>query len=338
MVVSGKTVKLIATPIGLASEAIHNYKNKKRSLSETTPQAALEAAAGEQADGSLAFSTEDRNNGQDPAYVTVPPDQAGELITSGQAVSAEGQEATHRLVPEDDQDDRVAGDETDWALDEAAENDKLQIAAGIDQEIQERWRTNKFFDQRNKEIFILRGLFAQLVTYKPDRGDNDRPEVGTKTIDPGAMAMAKYGDYLLKPEKSDTDADEQEKKKKMDEIKEKMKQVSIASGETHAEAEMPVTCAPLIFPALDTLAAAASAKEGGHNESVADSIKSKSKDTSKFMHKFYDRRAQAVYAARNPNSTLTSQVAPVKPEFKSRFADPNHATNRHSSSLITGGR
>ena len=407
----GKTVKLIVAPIGLASEAIHAHKDKKRSRSETDSQAAAGATTGESRGEKLAPPTKGQDERQGSAYVNVPANQANELIASGQAVPAEGHEATHKLVPEDDKDDGIEGDEADWALDEAAENEEpepstysdmdkeetvenliknirpakgsattskkaptklpfpvvlpqrrpgtktrgfvrayapvlhesgidqemflsflknfhkavqaspifdvviiataiagaypdpivglgvqaVQIAAGIGQEIQERWRTNKFLDQANKEIFIPRGLFALLVTYKPDNGDSDQPEVGTKTVDLGAIAMAKYGDNLLRPETMDAKENRQEKKNKMNDMKEKMKQLRIVSGETHGEAEMPVTCAPLVFPALDAVVAVAFTEEGGNKGSVADSIKAKSKETSKFVNDYFDRRAQAVY-------------------------------------------
>ncbi|KAK4696974.1 hypothetical protein P7C71_g1035, partial [Lecanoromycetidae sp. Uapishka_2] len=209
------------------------------------------------------------------------------------------------------------------------------IAAAVGQEIQERWRTNKFLDQANKDLFIPQGLFALIVTYKP--GDSEQAEISTEKIDLGASAMAKYGDTLITSEKiSSAEEEEQGKPKKMDEIREKMKRLRIASGETH-EAEIPVTCAPLTFPALDVVVAASTAK-GGNSEGLADSIKARSKSTSKFVNDYFDRRAQATYAFNNPNSALTSQMAPAAPQFQSRFADPNNATNTHLFSLITGGK
>ncbi|KAI9810691.1 MAG: hypothetical protein M1827_006150 [Pycnora praestabilis] len=210
----------------------------------------------------------------------------------------------------------------------------VQIATAIGQEVQERWRMNKFLDQANKEIFKPRGLFALVVTYKP--GSSEQPEVGTKTVDIGAMAMAKYGNAPAKPGTTDMEGTEQEQGKKTDEMKEKMKQLRIASGKTHGEAELPATCAPLIFPALD-VAAAATEKEGS-NGSAASGFKAKSKSMSKFVSDYNDRRAQAIYATKNPNSTLTTQVAPMAPQFKSRFANPNNATNTHLFTLLTGGR
>lgn len=172
----------------------------------------------------------------------------------------------------------------------------IQIAAGIGQEIQERLRTNKFLDQANKELFIPNGLFALIVTYKS--GDSEQTEIGTKTIDLGASALAKYGDASVQPERTTSvEGEDKEKQGRVDEMKEKMKRLRIASGETHGEAEFPVTCAPLTFPALDAIAATTSATNNGSSEGVANSIKAKTKSTSKFVNYYFDRRAQAIYVS-----------------------------------------
>ena len=402
----GKTVKLIVSPIGLISEAIHHHKDKKPSQSNPDVLAAATTAK----PGSQNAPSPSEGQGDEPAaaYVTLPVDQADELIANNQAIPAEGETATHELVLEDDKDDGIARDEADWALDEAASDTEekkerdssldggkeepvadivpsmpptysagpskkapsklpfpvvlpqrrpgtktrgfvrayapvlqdsdldqetfltflknfhkaaqaspifdivmiatgvmglypdvmigaavqaIQIAAKIGQEAQERWRTNKFLDQANREMFIPRGLYALIVMYKP--GDSEQTEVGTKTVDLGATAMAKYGDALTKTETTDAEGGEQGKEGTMEKMKDKMKQLRIASGETHGEAEIPVTCAPLIFPALEAVAEAAE-KESGQ-ESVGSSIKAKSKSATKFVNDYYDRRAQAIY-------------------------------------------
>lgn len=329
--------------------------------------------------------------------MTVPPEHADELIASGQAEPAEGQEPTHELVPEYEVDDGLERDERDWALDEATVDEPapayeevetvenmiqdiqptkaipsskqapyklpfpvilpqrrpgtkargfvrayapalqefginqemflsflksfhkaaqaspifdvimvasamaginpnplvglgalaVQVAAGIGQEVQERYRLNKFLTQANKEIFVPKGLYVMIVTYQ--QGTSDQTGVGTKTVDLGVTAVAKFGEELLTPEekeKSEAEVEGQEKGK-MDEMKEKLKQLRISSGVTHGEAEMPVTCAPLVFPALDSAAA-----ESGEGSS---GFKAKSKSTSKFVADYFDRRAQATY-------------------------------------------
>lgn len=63
-----------------------------------------------------------------------------------------------------------------------------------------------------------KSLYALIVTYQPST--SGQSEVGTKTVDLGATAIAKYGEDLLRSEKADT-AVEGKEKGEMDEMKEK---------------------------------------------------------------------------------------------------------------------
>ncbi|KAL6717666.1 hypothetical protein ACLMJK_005581 [Lecanora helva] len=209
----------------------------------------------------------------------------------------------------------------------------VQIAAAMGQEVQERWRTNKFLDQANREIFMPRGLYALIVSYKP--GESEQTEMGTQTVDLGASAMAKYGENLTKPE--DPAGDRHSRSSTINEMKRKMQNLRISSGETRGEAEFPVSCAKLTFPALDAVAAVTEGYKS-KDQSAVDNILAKSKSSSKFVADYLDRRAQASYTVKNPKSTLTAQMGPAAPQFKSRFADPNNHTNKHFFTLITGGK
>ena len=191
----------------------------------------------------------------------------------------------------------------------------VQIAVGIGQEIQERYRTNKFLTQANKEFFIPKGLYAMIVTYK--NGSSEQPEVGIERVDLGATAVAKYGGDVQQDE-TVAEPTSPEKPKMLDDVKEKMKQLRIASGETHGEAEMPVTCAPLIFPALDAAAVASpAAKDERGGDSIGHSIKAKSKSASKFVNDYYDRRAQASYVCSSRLATPSLHLPhKYSPKFK----------------------
>ena len=170
----------------------------------------------------------------------------------------------------------------------------VQVAVGIGQEIQERYRTNKFLTQANKEFFIPKGLYAMIVTYKT--GNGEQPEVGVERVDLAATAVAKYGGDV-RADAAMAESGDPEKLKILDDVKEKMKQFRIASGETHGEAEMLVTCAPLIFPALDAFATVASptTEVVRNSDGIGSSIKAKSRSAWKFVNDYYDRRAQASY-------------------------------------------
>ena len=105
------------------------------------------------------------------------------------------------------------------------------------------------------------------------------------------------------------------------------KNMRLSSGKTYGEMEMP-EAAPLIFPALDKVA----------DDSSAEGIKkqNKMKSSQKFVADYFDRRAQAQYAAENPGSAL---AVPNEKPFASRYSDPTHPANSGSlMSLITGGR
>jgi len=100
-----------------------------------------------------------------------------------------------------------------------------------------------------------------------------------------------------------------------------------SSGKTYGEMEFP-EAAPLIFPALDTLA------DQTGEEAVRK--RDKMKKAGVFVDNYWDKRAQARYAAKHPESSLASQTP--KSTFTSRYADPNHPASSGSFiSLITGG-
>ena len=360
-----RVVKLVTTPIALASEAIaHNQQKGEK----------------------------------DTAFVELPQDQANALIESGHAVPADGAEPTHELVGPDERDD----DEADWALDEAAEDivperesSSVQLGEegsepsvealmapikspaytpmhqpsgkaalpfpvvlpqrrprtktrgfvrayapvladlGIDQtsfleflnalhkaaqahpvfdiiqigtalaglypdpiiglsiqaaqiiaaaaaEVQERWTTNKFLEQANKDIFVPRGLYCMIVSYMPGGAEEVGQHVVKKTVDLAAPAVAMYGDHLTKKTSAESAG-------KVDEMKEKARtRLHVASGETTGEAELPVNCAPLIYPALERAGARRALDEDQANSRRMD------QKTMEFVGDYFDRRARMI--------------------------------------------
>src|SRR4051794_2635304 len=45
----------------------------------------------------------------------------------------------------------------------------IQVASSTAQELQARYRTNTFLDQVNESLFKPRGLYAMIMTFKPER-------------------------------------------------------------------------------------------------------------------------------------------------------------------------
>ena len=114
----GRTVKLIATPLGLVSESLHNQKEKKK-RSESQPDVLSTAGPKVPAPNEKPQDKEKPSkvgeSGDDPSpvYIEVSDDQANELIATSQAVPADGETATHELIPEETEDDGVDRDEAD---------------------------------------------------------------------------------------------------------------------------------------------------------------------------------------------------------------------------------
>ncbi|MCJ1478673.1 hypothetical protein MMC13_007354 [Lambiella insularis] len=174
------------------------------------------------------------------------------------------------------------------------------FAVGVAKEVQSRTRSNSFLDQMNEQFFQPRGLYCMIMTYKPESSSSHESVDITKVIQ---SKMEPSGSTLSQ----------------------NMKKMAVSSGKTYGEMEMPLA-APLIFPALDDAAAATSTEEQKENAL---------KKGQKFLRDYYDRRAQATYAAENMDSSLS---VPQTKEFASRYSDPNHPANSGSLiSLVTGG-
>ncbi|KAF6231305.1 hypothetical protein HO173_010448 [Letharia columbiana] len=174
-----------------------------------------------------------------------------------------------------------------------------QATAGAAIVVQSRHRTNNFLDEMNTHFFRPRGLYAMLVTYKPSRHLWSSAPMDISHDVSKALGTDTLGSKL----KND---------------------LKFTSGKTHTEPELP-EAAPLIFPHLD---AAADEEEAGKKPNAF-------KKSGRFIGEYMDRRANATYNAENPESSLSTGA----PEFKSRYADPNHPASSGSLiSLVTGGK
>ncbi|KAL4910010.1 hypothetical protein BDW74DRAFT_165272 [Aspergillus multicolor] len=174
----------------------------------------------------------------------------------------------------------------------------IQVVNAIAMEMRGRVQANAFLQKLNGGFFQPRGLYCLVLSF-----DNTHEEAMTEESLATAIATS-------------TDP-----KTGVRKYTGKLRSHSGTTGPS----EFPVS-APLVFPALDWLADNANAEQaeklGGY------------KKFRKFVADYYDRRAQAEYAARNPTSPL---AAPPTRAFTSRFADPNDATNKSPISLGTGG-
>lgn len=187
----------------------------------------------------------------------------------------------------------------------------VSVTVGVASEMQKRYRSNEFLAQMNRQLFMPRGLFCLVMTFKPS-SDSQFVDVGLKTDPEGLISK-----QLSNPEG---------KGKGM------MRKLQVSSGKTKGEFALP-DCAELVFPQLDHVAAAVA--EGGSG-AVNEKQKSRLARSGAFLQDYADRRARATYSFMNPDSKLA-----VKEDHKwaSRYSDPNHPANSgHLVSLLTGGR
>lgn len=199
----------------------------------------------------------------------------------------------------------------------------VQITAGIAKEVDVRYRANAYLDEVNRGLFMPRGLYAMVMRYQPqaqvpsDQMDLGFGEVNLET----AKNVARWAPG------SESSSGPSNSGMKI------MKNIRLSSGTTKGAANIPTTCAPLIFPTAD--GGARLERTAEPTSSDERTFKEKVKSAYDFVNDYKDRRAQAEYLNANPNTALGNQTA--APEFRSRYANPNDATNQNLFGLLTGG-
>ncbi|TID24364.1 hypothetical protein E2P81_ATG02667 [Venturia nashicola] len=152
----------------------------------------------------------------------------------------------------------------------------VQVGAGAAIEIQSRHRANTFLDEMNERLFKPRGLYAIVMSYKPDA----TKAISVGEFDPTAT-VARYD------QSTGTWRD-------------KTKQLRVASGTTYSDLEIGET-APLIFPVLE--------------QAAADPNQSKWNSAKEFLGDYGDKRAQATYQKYHPESKLAAPAPVFRSRF-----------------------
>lgn len=197
----------------------------------------------------------------------------------------------------------------------------VQLAAVSAREVQSRHRHNTYLDRINQDIFMPRGLFAMIMAFKPD---SEMAQGNRRGLIGGLLGSFITSERLdmeqaaLKYSQQDPNAN------KMHQYKRNFR---VESGVTRGELEMP-EAAELIYPDIDH--AVARTEPSGSTEKAKQTLKS----ANKFVQSYLDRRAQAKYAAENPNSSL---AAPA-PKFASKWSDPNFLGNKGKLSGLGNGK
>ena len=177
-----------------------------------------------------------------------------------------------------------------------AEAIRLAVDTGV--ELQSRYRTNDFVDKINKEFFRPRGLCCFVMIWKP----SVLSFVTNVTLDSTAVEQDEGERGFLGNFQG-------------------------GASTSYGNVRFP-DAAPLVFPILDQVA--------DSQDKEALTWKAKMAQSMSVTNDYFDRRAQATYAMKNPHSELSRLGA--KPEFKSRYADPSHpAASGSLLGLVTGG-
>ncbi len=176
----------------------------------------------------------------------------------------------------------------------------VQVTAAVAGEMKERWQGNRFLEEANRRVFAPRGLYAMIVTYK--RSPGQQMKIGSKTVDLGARAEAQYAPADLgqgSQARRRGEGPSPEPAQGSAAWKEKMRRLRSSSGQTVGDAEMPIECAPLIFPAIEHAAEEAVQSEGGPGNGSGSSagMLSKAQSASKWFADYFDRRAQAAFVS-----------------------------------------
>lgn len=189
-------------------------------------------------------------------------------------------------------------------------------------ELQSRYKANAFLDQMNRDVFMPLGLYAMVLMCKDTPSDKTgEVEFGMESINfETVKQISKWG----LPKDESGESPEQSTKMKI------IRPIRLASGKTTVDS-MPLEIAPLIYPGLEDMLAQPQVQRD-------DNFKARLLRNKEFVADYFDRRARADYAGNNPDSALTKSAGET-PEFRTRFADPNHPCNNgHLVSLITGGK
>ncbi|PQE07921.1 fad binding domain protein [Rutstroemia sp. NJR-2017a WRK4] len=159
---------------------------------------------------------------------------------------------------------------------------------------------NKYLDTMNTTLFKPHGLYAMLMTWKPE-SSSSHPSPLISTLDLNAQLLSAVA------------ARETHQRSNL----------RATSGKTVGQAQMPES-AELVFPLL----------ESAGEEEKANAMKR----AGHWVSEWRDRRTRGEFAHENPDSTLAKEDGKTE-DYSSRWNDPAHAVNQGSGiiGVLSGG-
>lgn len=196
----------------------------------------------------------------------------------------------------------------------------LGIVTDALMEAQSRFKSNRFLDRVNSGLFIPRGLVCLVVTRKPDiSNDGVVTAVGFDKTAVDIIPEAEVAAMVRNCTHTESS------QSLLHRIQHQVQKMTKPSNGTLGW----VKPAPLIFPSPEEAA--------GQQEENGKKKKNVASRAGKWLDEYMDRRAQAKWIRKNPDLPMAASLP--KPEFQSRYADPNHpASSGDIVALVTGGR
>ncbi|KAJ4328935.1 hypothetical protein N0V84_000504 [Fusarium piperis] len=205
----------------------------------------------------------------------------------------------------------------------APEPFSMLIGASIDVlsfmtvEAHSRFKSNKFLDHVNAEFFAPRGLVCLVVTWSPNTNEDEL--VSAVSLDGRPVESPP-----LTQQMKDIIMQKSSGKESLEKFKYQFQDIMKPSKGTISWPKP----APLTFPSIDDIS------KGKESEAKK---KKKLDNAEKWLDEYMDRRGQAKWIKKNPDHSVANMLP--KPEFRSRYADPNHpASSGDIVALLTGGR
>ncbi|OLN93244.1 hypothetical protein CCHL11_07606 [Colletotrichum chlorophyti] len=196
----------------------------------------------------------------------------------------------------------------------------LDIATTAALEAHSRFRSNKFLDRVNEGFFNPRGLMCHIVTWQTEVNYDGRVD-GLGEMPPMSRSDPDFFQSIKDVAAQKTSAEDG-----WEAWKGQMGEMMRPFSSDFASPEP----APLVFPSLDTAATGEGKVDGVKKKNALDR-------SEKWVDEYMDKRSQAKWVVKHAGNPAANALA--KPEFRSRYADPNHpAASGDVVALVTGGR
>jgi len=189
-------------------------------------------------------------------------------------------------------------------------------------EVQSRMKSNEFLDDINEGFFAPRGLFAFIGTWRPNRDATERAI--RSRVDEGAIPSHPHVSIL--DELTVTGGGKRVATRGgWRDFQARVQRAMLPAGGEFA-AIVPET---LAWPSAEEIAAASPGRRTENN--------SRFNRAGVWVDVYVDKQSQVIWTQGNHGHPFAGSLP--KPEFRSRYADPNHAASSGDLvALLTGGR